>query len=101
MTPRDAIIRLMHLIRSGKVTTFMTNTDIINAVLGEDGSWVDAERNFPEVGVLVLFVDEDGDLDIGEFDDPEWYNSRGFRAYPTHWMPLPEKPKQHLSTENK
>ena len=101
MTPKDAILRLMHLLRSGKVTTFMTNSEILELVLGDDASWVDAEKNPPEVGVEVLYCDEDGDLDIGEYDDPEWFNSRGFRVYPTHWRPLPEKPKQYLSTDKK
>lgn len=101
MTPKEAIIKTMRLLRSRVIDYATPNDDIIKEVLGNDSNgWISVEEELPEVGVKVLTTTRNGIQSVCYYDGSEWRAELpGFvrisvcMAYITHWMPLPERPK--------
>lgn len=66
--------------------------------------WISVEDRLPKVGETVLFTGKNsyGNRFItqrGWFDGDFWRRNDGDKVYPstpvTHWMPLPEPPKEN------
>jgi hypothetical protein len=61
--------------------------------------WISVEDELPVWRQYVLCIDRCGEINVCEYDkpwedDPPAWFSRTFGAfYPTHWMPLPERPQ--------
>jgi hypothetical protein len=60
--------------------------------------WISVEDRKPEEGIRVLVyvgmpVAPSGEIDVGYFDDGEWI-TRYHTQNVTHWMPLPDEPKE-------
>ena len=66
------------------------------------GGWISVEDRLPEIGEAVLVICRFGKMIVSELDG-YWGKERLFWTYPnwveeqievTHWMPLPEPPKE-------
>lgn len=44
---------------------------------------------------LLLGFSNGDDVTVGSFDGDEWFDQHSFWLKPTHWMPLPEPPKEN------
>ena len=60
--------------------------------------WISVKDKKPEVGVRVMVCGKRGGINIGRLDYPEdeyicAEKGHCYRGY-THWMPLPEPPKE-------
>ena len=63
---------------------------------GETDNWISVEDSLPEKETECL-VFESGYMHVTEFvgwDEIQWFNEHG-SSNPTHWMPLPEPPKDN------
>jgi hypothetical protein len=65
------------------------------------GRWIPVEERLPEEDEDVLVIEEDGGMLVANRNDRgNWGHSFGSggpsdgRAWPTHWMPLPEPPAE-------
>ena len=58
--------------------------------------WIPAAERLPVSGVPVLICGDGNVVEQGFFDDEfgYWYDSRGYRTFVHHWMPLPQPPKE-------
>jgi hypothetical protein len=64
-------------------------------------NWVSVKESNPplDYGLYLLRVDREGEIptyDIGFYDDRGWHSrlDQKYRLTVTHWMPLPEPPKE-------
>jgi hypothetical protein len=58
--------------------------------------WIKCSEGMPEINLRVFIHTEDGSQDIGwRFDENDWeiWDASYPNSYVTHWMPLPESPK--------
>lgn len=62
--------------------------------------WISVKDKLPKYGIEVLVCIENN-IDISTLHDnshidmpDNWYNTRGLESNPTHWMSLPENPKE-------
>jgi len=73
------------------------NTGLVdeNNMLRSQQNWIPVSERLPEEGTFVWIRDSE-DIAIGYCEDGEfylhWYENL-FRGVPTHWMPLPNLPK--------
>lgn len=68
--------------------------------------WISINDKLPELNSRVLIIESDGTIEICNYCKSYWNyhkNSIGFlneqdeqpsMCFPTHWMPLPNKPKK-------
>ena len=62
--------------------------------------WISVKDRLPERNVPIIFMLSLGEIIAGEWDGNEWRASTDFdiwvatNSIPTHWMPLPEPPKE-------
>lgn len=62
--------------------------------------WISAKSELPAKGVYVLCVDENREYGIYEIykstqnGKMRWIDAEGATCVATHWMPLPELPKE-------
>lgn len=67
-----------------------------------DNGWIDVKNELPEKTGDYLIFNTDGtvllywyDKEYKEWYDKEWYDGSGYQTESvTHWMPLPESPKE-------
>lgn len=70
-----------YLIANG--VTFATDTNVGN-------KWISVEDGLPVETYQVLTIDDTGWIEIDALGNEEWMSYRNV----THWMPLPEPPKE-------
>jgi len=62
-------------------------------------NWISVKDRLPELGEVVLTISEVGQMRVGYIGTKKriWVDGSGFfRLYnPTHWMPLPEPPREN------
>lgn len=60
------------------------------------GGWISVEDRLPEEGQSVLVHYVDGWMPVAHLLNGKWYQSGGETSWlsVTHWMPLPEPPKE-------
>jgi hypothetical protein len=65
--------------------------------IGGGEQWISVEDRLPEVGKNVLIKRLTfPDLKVAHCSDSgSWYDSNNYEYIATHWMPLPNPPKQH------
>lgn len=98
MTPKEAIIKTMRLLRSRVIDYATPNDDIIKEVLGNDSNgWISVEEQLPpqrneQISVPVLSYC-DGVIERNEYiySRGEW---RWGNRNATHWMRLPQPPEK-------
>ena len=61
--------------------------------------WISVKERFPEIGQRVLVYDKNGvqggwDIDIEKRVEGDFWSEGGIHSGITHWMPLPEAPKE-------
>ena len=64
----------------------------------QEVGWVSVEKSMPQENTSILIY-ENGDIAVSAFIEKEFleYSDTGFPVLlrrPTHWMPLPEPPKE-------
>lgn len=59
----------------------------------EKSQWIPVTELLPGWEDVLCF--DDGDIEIANYESEtgEWRNMIDFQIFPTHWMPLPEPPK--------
>lgn len=59
-------------------------------------SWNRADEKEPHLEIRVLIYNERTELiEVGHLDNSGWFNDEHIPTAVTHWMHLPETPKQH------
>ena len=56
--------------------------------------WISVDDRLPEPKEETICIDADGDMMIGTYTEWGWMFPCYFKS-PTHWMPLPEPPKEN------
>lgn len=57
--------------------------------------WISVKDQMPVDGVYALTFGGFESMQIAEFSHGEWWDDTGYKAgNVTHWMPLPEPPKE-------
>ena len=63
--------------------------------------WISVKDRLPDIdkdGELVLYYEFNNEIGVGYLEDDKWYNyDSGWeldKSVVTHWMPLPEPPKE-------
>lgn len=58
--------------------------------------WIDAKKEKPDADTIVLVYTPGANEPVwlGYLDDKIWRLADGFRCNATHWMPVPEPPKE-------
>lgn len=64
------------------------------AALREKRRWVSVTEKTPEYDMPQLALNADGDALIANYAYGEWFDTWGQDVEVTHWMPLPEPPKE-------
>ena len=64
--------------------------------MAEYGKWINVNDNLPELGKVVLVHGAGGGIYTAKLTVSGWWklNSRFHTCDPTHWMPLPDAPKE-------
>ena len=65
-----------------------------NAALREKPRWISVTEKTPEYDMPQLALNADGDALIANYAYGEWFDTWGQDVDVTHWMPLPEAPKE-------
>ena len=55
--------------------------------------WISVKDRLPEQGEEAICIDADGDMMIGKYTEWGWMFPCYFEEL-THWMPIPEPPKE-------
>lgn len=88
------LLNLLSLRRGG----VLTEHDIVTAPYATF-KWIPASERLPEIGKVVLVCGSRGGIYTAIYKGSRyWYklNSKSHFCEPTHWMPLPEPPKEDL-----
>jgi hypothetical protein len=64
------------------------------AALREKRRWISVTEKTPEYDMPQLALNADGDALIANYAYGEWFDTWGQDVEVTHWMPLPEPPKE-------
>ena len=78
-----------HLLDNG--VTFAADTN-------NGGKWISVEDRLPENGVWVMAYQDCGWIGVAQIEEDgwHWYTQDLVKlSDPTHWMPLPEPPKEN------
>lgn len=62
--------------------------------LREKQRWISVTEKTPEYDMPQLALNADGDALIANYAYGEWFDTWGQDVEVTHWMPLPEQPKE-------
>lgn len=64
--------------------------------MSEYGKWINVNDSLPELGKVVLVHGAGGGIYTAKLTVSGWWklNSRFHTCDPTHWMPLPDAPKE-------
>lgn len=62
--------------------------------LREKQRWISVTEKTPEYDMPQLALNADGDALIANYVYGEWFDTWGQDVEVTHWMPLPEQPKE-------
>lgn len=65
------------------------------AELREKQRWISVTEKTPEYDMPQLALNADGDALIANYAYGEWFDTWGQDVEVTHWMPLPEPPKEN------
>ena len=65
-----------------------------NAELREKKRWISVTEKTPEYDMPQLALNADGDALIANYAYGEWFDTWGQNVEVTHWMPLPDAPKE-------
>ena len=65
-----------------------------NAALREKKRWISVTEKTPEYDMPQLALNADGDALIANYAYGEWFDTWGQDVEVTHWMPLPDAPKE-------
>ena len=100
---KETINRVMHLLRSGRITTATPNREVWkHFTFEENNGWISVDDELPpkreseEISEYYL-VSNGSWLDICRYDyrDKSWSDYRYESHWGvTHWMPLPSQPKK-------
>ena len=66
------------------------------AELREKQRWISAAEKEPEYDMPQLALTADGDVITANYAYGEWFDTWGQDVEVTHWMPLPELPKEDV-----
>lgn len=66
------------------------------AELREKQRWISVTEKTPEYDMPQLALNADGDALIANYAYGEWFDTWGQDVEVTHWMPLPELPKEDV-----
>ncbi len=55
--------------------------------------WISVKDELPDVECHYLVFTEDGFYELMFFENDEWQNDAPIYGAPSHWMPLPNPPK--------
>ena len=64
--------------------------------LREEQRWISVTEKTPEYDMPQLALNADGDALIANYAYGEWFDTWGQDVEVTHWMPLPELPKEDV-----
>lgn len=64
--------------------------------LREKQRWISVTEKTPEYDMPQLALNADGDALIANYAYGEWFDTWGQDVEVTHWMPLPELPKEDV-----
>ena len=97
---KETINRVMHLLRSGKISTSTPNKDVWKFFeFEENNGWISVEEKLPEECELVYAIRE-GNVEPGIYKfmaKDQWEWAPRFIACLddiSHWMQLPKPPKK-------
>lgn len=76
------------------VLNLVENLTAENASLREHNRWIPVTEKTPEYDMPQLVLNADGDALIANYAYGEWFDTWGQDVEVTHWMPLPEAPKE-------
>lgn len=65
-----------------------------NAELREKKRWISVTEKTPEYDMPQLALNADGEALIANYAYGEWFDTWGQDVEVTHWMPMPEVPKE-------
>ena len=70
--------------------------DYINAqpTVPQFGQWISVKDGLPENEEYVLVHTSGKSVLMGFYDNDGWYTTEEYIRNVTHWMPLPERPKE-------
>lgn len=66
------------------------------AAMRETQRWISVTEKTPEYDMPQLALNADGDALIANYAYGEWFDTWGQDVEVTHWMPLPELPKEDV-----
>lgn len=98
---KETINRVMHLLRSGRITAATPNKEVWkHFTFEEDNGWISVDDQLPPYNERVLvFYGVDMYIGIAMLEDVVgqqtfWNDGRKAVFHITHWMPLPSQPKK-------
>lgn len=73
----------------------MYSNDAAKAIAEKVPKWIPVSERLPEDDVFVLNCNDHGNIVIGKIiGGTWWYKYFSYQGQVTHWMPLPEAPKE-------
>ena len=79
---------------SGAAADLIERLSAENAALREKQQWIPVIEKTPEYDMPQLALNAEGDALIANYAYGEWFDTWGQDVDVTHWMPLPEAPKE-------
>lgn len=81
--------------QNGKLRDAAADVTRLAAEAAVERDWISVEDRLPELGVDVLAAYRDRHINMGTVGD-DWLEEDIEDGYITHWMPLPEPPKEGM-----